>query len=483
MFFRSRATIIYALVFSFTLLLCPCFAYAQTDAGAGDGEADPIKLFERGQDAHARGDLQLAAQLYEEAIKLRPEFPEAEYQRATALVALNRATEAEQGFRRAVELRSDWAMPAAALGALLVRLNRLDEALKHLNRALELDAKNGVALVALSDLRLRAKAGRDLLQPLLERLRAATASEEATASLWAARASLERAMGDTSEATASLERALGLDPRNSAARMERAEMRAAAGDYERAIEDASAAQRGTQAASASLLLARIYAQAGRNADALRTLDALDEATKALPETVALCNAILTGGKPDAEGRAALEKILEREPRNAPLLARLGAIYRTDDPARAMEYYRRALEIEPRNVDYATGYGAALVQARRYQEAVSILRQVVEVAPGNYTAHANLATALYEAKRFAEALTEYGWIVRAKPELAATYFFIATAHDNLGEYDEALAAYEGFLARADAQKDQTEIEKVNLRLPSLRNQIKRGDGKKKRVNSK
>ena len=263
MFFRSRAIITYALAFSL-MLLCPCFAHGQTEEAAGDGEADPIKLFERGQDAHARGDLQLAAQLYEEAIKLRPEFPEAEYQRARALVSLNRAPEAEKAFRRAVELRPDWAMPVAALGALLVRLNRADEAEKYLSRALELDAKNGVALVA---------------------------------------------------------------------------------------------------------LARIRAQAGRKEEALRALDALDEATKALPETVALRNAILLGSKPDAEGRAALEKLLEREPRNAALLARLGALYRTDDPARAMGYYARALQIEPRNTDYATGYGAAAVQARRYQDAV------------------------------------------------------------------------------------------------------------------
>ena len=47
------------------------------------------------------------------------------------------------------------------------------------------------------------------------------------------------------------------------------------------------------------------------------------------------------------------------------------------------------------------------------------------------------------------------------------------------YREALAAYETFLARADAQKNQLEIDKVNLRLPSLRNQIKRGEGPKKK----
>jgi tetratricopeptide (TPR) repeat protein len=474
---RPRIIVIYALAVSLALLFCASASSAQT--GFDEGEADPVKLFERGQDAHASGRLELALSLYEAALKLRPEFPEAEYQLAAALLSLNRLPEAEKAFRRAGELRPGWALPPAALGALLLRSNRFDEAEKFLGRALELDSANAVALIALADLRLRTKAARDVLRLLLERLRSATAREDATASLWAARSSIEGALDERAAAMASFDRALVIDPRNVAARLERAKMRAGVGDYERAIEDARAARRdGAAATDASLLLAKIYAQAGRKDEALSTLDGLDDAARRLPEAVALRNAILVDGAADAGARAALEKILEREPGNAQLLARLGALYRTDDPPRAVEYYRRALAAEPRNAAYATGYGAALVQAGRLADAVAILRQVLAVAPDNYAAHANLATALYELKRFSEALDQYEWVVGAKPELAATYFFIATAHDYLGEYEEALAAYQAFLARADAQKNQLEVEKVNLRLPTLRNQIKRGEGKKR-----
>ncbi len=73
--------------------------------------------------------------------------------------------------------------------------------------------------------------------------------------------------------------------------------------------------------------------------------------------------------------------------------------------------------------------------------------------------------------------EYKWIGRARPGLAIVQFFIGTAHDRLGEYDEALAAYEAFLAAADPTVNRLEMEKVNLRLPTLRNQIKRGEGAK------
>ena len=162
-----------------------------------------------------------------------------------------------------------------------------------------------------------------------------------------------------------------------------------------------------------------------------------------------------------------------------LFARLGASHRTDNPNRALEFYHRAAQLQPANPDYATGYAAALVRARRFAEAAAILRQVITAHPDNYTAHANLATALYEQKLFAEALPEYEWLLHTKPDAIVAYYFIASAHDYLGEYREALAAYESFLERADATTNQLEIEKVRLRLPLLRRQVKRGEGVKRK----
>ena len=69
-------------------------------------------------------------------------------------------------------------------------------------------------------------------------------------------------------------------------------------------------------------------------------------------------------------RKALEALLEKNPNNAMLLARLGAAYRTADPNRSLDYYKRAAAIEPANADYATGYSSALVQARRFAEAAA-----------------------------------------------------------------------------------------------------------------
>ena len=112
----------HAIIFLSLASLCVYPINAQTTSDSGAAEDDPVQLFQQGQDAHEAGDLKRAVEFYERAIKLRPEFPEAEYQRASALLSLNRLPEAEKGFRRAIELQPEWSLPYTALGKLLTRL-------------------------------------------------------------------------------------------------------------------------------------------------------------------------------------------------------------------------------------------------------------------------------------------------------------------------------------------------------------------------
>ena len=456
---------------------------AQTDDLSSDGSADPVKLFERGQNAHAHGELVKALEFYEEAIKVRPEFAEAEFQRGNALVGLGRLPEAESALRRAIELRKDWSMPYSALGALLVRLNRDADAEPVLRQAVKLDGQDNLALRMLADIRLR---GGDAKEAL-ELTRRATTDADAPASTWFLRAMAERATGDKVAALASFDRVLQLDPANLSALLERAEIRLSAGENERTLADLKKAEtliKGDKAIASRLAadyeLAGEPDQAKRVAEAAGLSQALPVSNDGTLKVVGTPEEIEAANSDDpVVALKALENLLGKNPNNAMLLARLGVAYRTVDANRSLDYYKRAAEKEPANPDYATGYSSALVQARRFAEAAGILRRVIQTAPNNYVAHANLATALYELKQFAAAVAEYEWLLKAKPDLQVAYYFIATAHDYLGEYELALEAYESFLARADAKANQLELEKVKLRLPSLRRQIQLGQGVKKK----
>ena len=475
-----------AFLISAMLLVCgsTSVALAQNDDAFGDAP-DPVKLFERGQNAHASGNLIKALEFYEAAIKVKPEFPEAEFQRANVLVSLVRTPEAESGFRRTIELKKDWSLPYSALGSLLVRLNRDAEAESFLLQAINLDARNYLALRLLADFRLRVGEAKEALK--LAKL--ATADPNAPIAAWFLRALAERKTNDNPAALASLDHVLEMDPLNLSGLLERAEVRIAGGDSKHALADLKAAEKLIKVdidRGNSSRLAAAYELAGKPDEGLRIAQAAglikaaqvsgDGAiqVKGTPEEIEAANS-----EDPATSRKALEALLEKNPGYAMLMARLGASYRTVDPERSLDLYRRALEIDPKNVDYATGYSSALVQARRFAEAVTVLRRVISAAPEKYAAHANLATALYSLKRYPEALAEYEWLVRAKPDLTVAHYFIATAHDYLGEYQEALPAYELFLAHADPRTNQLEIEKVNLRLPILRRQINLGQGVKRK----
>src|ERR671912_195001 len=120
---RSGQHFLKALVLALLLLVCAAGAAAQDELDElSDDDADPMKLFDKGQKAHAKKEYEQALEFYEEALKLRPEFPEAEYQKAAVLVALNRMPEAEMSFRRASVLQPNWPLPHATLGLLLARV-------------------------------------------------------------------------------------------------------------------------------------------------------------------------------------------------------------------------------------------------------------------------------------------------------------------------------------------------------------------------
>lgn len=446
---------------------CGLIAFGQETA-----TDDPVALFNLGQDAHEKGKLTEAVELYKKAIAAMPEFPEAEFQLASAYVSLGRDADAEPEFRRALELREDWTLPMVGLGALLVRKGDFDAAGELLEKAIAAEPANSGAYVSLAELRIRTKAPPEQLRPLLEQLKLLTSKANPTAAALTARAALERTLGDGPAAKSSITRALALDPKNRGALAEEIQIALASTDVSGALEKArSLVQLSSGDATSKILLARAQAANGLIDESLKTLDSIPSPTA---EVAALRKVIASDSDLSA---ADVEKMLAADPGNAALNGRLCGMLRTADPTRAMDFCKRAYEIEPSNLAHVIGYAAALVQAKQYSAAVDLLKRTLAVAPDNYTAHANLATALFQLRRYEEAKAEFLWLSEKQPDLAITYYFLAIVHDQLTEYMDAMANYQQFLKLADASRHQLEIDKVNLRLPSLQKQIKDRKGKK------
>ncbi len=436
------------------------------------GQDDPVSAYNKGQDAHERGDFAIAIEFYDKALKILPEFPEAEFQKGSAFVSLKKFDDAEKAFRRAIELRPDWNLPLANLGDILLKKNNFVEAEKVLSKAVALDSSNFPALVSLTELRLKTKASPDILKDLLAKLVNLTSKQRPIATIWASRGAIERELGDKISAKTSLDNALAKDPNNQFALNERIRLALSDSDFSRALEDSKTLVQISSSNENKLLLANVYIMNGENDAALKVLEMLDASDK---EVLNLKNAVIAGS---SKNIAELEKLLETDAKNAAVLGNLCSLTRTVNPLKSMEYCKRALDVEPNNIKHAVGFAAALVQAKQFENAIVILHRILNIAPDNYTAHANLALSLFELKRYEEAKTEYLWLSETKPNIAVTYFFLAICYDNLREYIDSMANYQKFLQLADAKTNQLEIDKVNLRLPILQRQIKNGDVKKK-----
>ncbi len=115
--------------------------------------------------------------------------------------------------------------------------------------------------------------------------------------------------------------------------------------------------------------------------------------------------------------------------------------RVDD---ALAYYRRAIEIEPRNPDPVNNIGVALVDKKQYAEAIPYFERALKAEPGFYEAHNNLGKALEELGRLDEAIREYRLVLEKKPDHVSALNNLGSALSRKGQFAEAMPCYEASL---------------------------------------
>ena len=458
-----------------TLMIVALFGglFMSVSAQSDETTQQAVELFNQGQDAHQKGDYEAAIKFYEKAIELIPEFPEAEMQRGTALLALKRLDEAERSFRRAVELREGWTLAMTNLGSLLVDRGKLDEAEKLLTAAIAADEGNVSALTALADLKLKTKADEPSLRAILSKLSNLAAKVRPTVPMLTAKAAVEIRLRDFNAAKASVAKALAADPKSTPAVSIATDIALrendldAADRYIRQLEGVVPEANETKSLKARLLFAK-----GKKADALSLLGSIKDPDESAKSMIA---EIKEGDVADLAG---LEAKIQRTPNDPNVLSKLCDGFRVSHPAKAIEYCRRASIAEPNELRHAVGFGAALVQAKQYEEAIGLFRKLLTIAPEHATIRANLATALFQLKRYPEARSEFRWLSEKQPDSPAAFYFLGIVHDQLGEYLDAMANYQQFLKLANAESDKVDIEKVQLRLPAVQKFIRNGKGKKR-----
>src|SRR5215467_10902851 len=115
---------------------------AQSEASPGvDSKQQAASLFEQGQNAQEKGNLNTATRLYTRAVSADPSLYQAYYQRAVALLGLEQTDDAQADLRKSIQIEPGFARAHRALGLLLLDKGITEEARTELARAVELDPK------------------------------------------------------------------------------------------------------------------------------------------------------------------------------------------------------------------------------------------------------------------------------------------------------------------------------------------------------
>ncbi|HET9696926.1 MAG TPA: DUF3857 domain-containing protein [Terriglobales bacterium] len=190
---------------------------------------------------------------------------------------------------------------------------------------------------------------------------------------------------------------------------------------------------------------RIVASDQAQQISLETKSASAAAT--LPEGLKVDDLVAAGGAAlqNQNFQAAVEsfkRALELEPKNKAAYRGLGAAYlnlqKKDD---AIATFKKLLEINPYDEYAWTGIGYAYIVDHDYDKAADAFRKQVEINPLDSTAQYSLASSLVQLRRFPEALPEMEKTAQLMPRSAEIQAALGQIYLEVKQPDKAMSAFE------------------------------------------
>ncbi|QDU23035.1 protein kinase domain-containing protein [Urbifossiella limnaea] len=279
---------------------------------------------------------------------------------------------------------------------------------------------------------------------------AAVALRPGTAAAWHNLGAALRDGGDPAAALAAYDEAVRLSPTYAAARTGRGTVLAALGD-----QDGEAAEyRAALAADAT------YAPAHTNLARLRAARAVGYRRLPTALPVRLVNL--------AAAEAGFTRAVELQPGFSTALSGLGDVWRARGrPARAVGFYRRAIEAAPADPAGHLGFGFSREAEQDWPGATAAFRKGVADCPGSAAAHYFLARALARDGRLGECREVLRAAVRLDPRHEDAHVALGRQLEERGELEGSLEHYEAALAvspgRAEAAAGRDRV-RARLAVP-------------------
>jgi protein O-GlcNAc transferase len=166
----------------------------------------------------------------------------------------------------------------------------------------------------------------------------------------------------------------------------------------------------------------------------------------IKQTIAEARQLLSAGQAP-KARALLLKQAQKDPKNADIAGMLGfAFLQERDLDRAMYYARRACDLAPAESAHVVNLGNLQAISGNPQTAIDTYRRAMQINPRNLRARVSLAATLHATEHFAQAIAEYQQLpagAQLDPDHALTY---AAALQLVGRADQAAMVLEDAIAR-------------------------------------
>jgi predicted O-linked N-acetylglucosamine transferase (SPINDLY family) len=132
-------------------------------------------------------------------------------------------------------------------------------------------------------------------------------------------------------------------------------------------------------------------------------------------------------------------------RIAEQFARAQTLQQQGQPAAARLIYQEILDAEPDHSDALNAMGVLAGQSKDLQQAIQYFERAIAVQPGNSGAHCNRGNALKQLRQPEAALACFDQAIALDPRSAIAHYSRAEACKDLGRTDEALASYDEAIA--------------------------------------
>jgi tetratricopeptide (TPR) repeat protein len=127
--------------------------------------------------------------------------------------------------------------------------------------------------------------------------------------------------------------------------------------------------------------------------------------------------ILVARKQFADAAAAYEEILRREPKNAPLLNKIGMAYQQlGDARRAEHFYKTATHADKRFSSAINNLGTLEYAKGNYRKAIKYYKKALRLANDQAAFYSNLGYAYCGAKQYPRAMEAFSKALALDPEV-------------------------------------------------------------------